>query len=113
MGEQNPPISASKLISELLVDDPDLREVVAEFVDGLDGRVRELQAAYEKLDWQMLGVLAHRLKGAGGSYGYPAMSTLGATMESAFKSQQPGEFKAWMEQLEQLVNAAKAGLAPQ
>ncbi|MFN0136854.1 MAG: Hpt domain-containing protein [Phycisphaerae bacterium] len=113
MSEQNPPLSASKLISELLADDPDLREVVEEFVEGLDGRMREIQTAYQKLDWQMLGMLAHRLKGAGGSYGYPAISMLGRTMETSFKAQQPGEFTAWMEQLDQLVKAAKAGLSPQ
>ena len=99
-----------KLISQLLADDADLRDLVEEFVAALPQRVEELKQAYEALDWEQLAMLAHRLKGASGSYGYPDLSTLAATMEQSFRSQQADDFAAWTKWLEAAVNAAQAGL---
>ncbi len=101
----------SKLISQLLIDDVDLRDVVEEFVAGLDDRIQEISKAFEKLDWDQLGTLAHRLKGAGGSYGYPDLSKLATEMEKAFRNHQGEQFAGWVEQLTRLSQAAKAGLA--
>jgi HPt (histidine-containing phosphotransfer) domain-containing protein len=100
-----------KLSSQLLADDADLRDVVEEFVNSLDERVREMQSAYEKLDWDLLTMLAHRLKGAGGSYGYPDLSALGAQMEQQFKAHQAAEFEACAQRFSRFVAAAKAGLS--
>jgi HPt (histidine-containing phosphotransfer) domain-containing protein len=99
-----------KLVSQLLVDAPDLRDVVEEFIQGLGGRIEELRTAYAQLDWERLRTLAHQLKGAGGSYGYPPISQLAAQMECAFRSHCADQFNAWMRQLEELSAAARAGL---
>lgn len=98
------------LVSDLLRDDPDLSDLVREFVDGLKNRVNDFQAAFEKLDWDSLTVLAHQLKGAGGSYGYGELSLLGKTMEDAFRNHSATEFSAWMYRFRQLIEAARAGL---
>lgn len=99
-----------KLISQLLLEDADLRDIVEEFVDGLQGRIDELVQAHDQLDWDTLQTLAHRLKGAGGSYGYPQLSELGATMENAFKTHEADQFVTWLHTLEELTAAAKNGL---
>lgn len=99
-----------KLVSQLLTEDPELRDIVEEFVDGLPTRLDELQQAFDATDWDQLTTLAHRLKGASGSYGYPDLSTLAATMESSFRERQADNFRNWLQQFEELVNAAKAGL---
>jgi HPt (histidine-containing phosphotransfer) domain-containing protein len=104
----NPP---NQIHSQLLQDDPDLREIVEEFVRGLPGRMEEIREAFEKLDWQQLSMLAHRLKGASGSYGYPDLSALAATMERGFRAQQAEELGQWMDRFSKLVDAAKAGLS--
>ena len=103
--------SPKKLFSQLLREDPDLRDIVEEFVRGLPGRMEEIREAFDKLDWQQLSMLAHRLKGASGSYGYPDLSTLAAAMERGFKAQQAEELGQWMERFEGLVEAARAGLS--
>ena len=103
----NPP---QRLVSGLLLEDPDLRDIVEQFVDGLADRIAELRRAYERLDWEQLTSLAHQLKGAGGSYGYPDLSELGAAMEQHFRAGSPGSFTYWLAELEQLTNAARAGL---
>ena len=98
------------LVSQLLAEDEGLRDIVEEFVSGLTERMAELRAAHEKLDWELLRTLAHRLKGAGGSYGYPDLSELGMRMEDNFKAQRADDFVAWIKQFESLTAAASAGL---
>ena len=98
------------LISDLLRDDPDMYDLVEEFVEGLRNRIGEFRAAYEKLDWDQLTALAHQLKGAGGSYGYADLSQLGKTMEDAFRNHAGSDFTIWIQRFEQLIDAAKAGL---
>lgn len=100
----------TRIVSDLLTTDPDLIDIVQEFVDGLGGRVTELQKAFDQQNWDMLTTLAHRLKGAGGSYGYPEISGLGAEMERCFKAHVVGEFDSWIVQLQALTNAARNGL---
>jgi len=102
--------SGDKLVSELLCEDPDLHDIVEEFVDGLSDRIVHLKLAFDELDWSQLRTLAHRLKGAGGSYGYPDISQLAAQMEQDFKTHRTGDFDTQIHQLESLTAAAHAGL---
>ena len=110
MSAPTQPTTPGKLVSDLLVDEPDLRDIVGEFVDRLDNRIAQFREAFEQSDWNRLVTLAHQLKGAGGSYGYPDLSNLAATMERAFRTRAADQFAAWMKQLEQLTAAAHAGL---
>ena len=99
-----------KLVSEVLREDREIRDLVEVFVNGLADRAAELREAHQQLDWGRLARLAHQLKGAGGSFGYPDLSGLGATMEKAFRAGSAGQFETWMEQFAQLAIAARAGL---
>lgn len=101
---------SQRIVSQLLEEDSDLRDIVAEFVRALPTRIEDIKHAYEALDWDQLSMLAHRLKGASGSYGYPDLSTLAAGMEQAFQAHRADDFSAWIGQLAQYVAAAQAGL---
>lgn len=103
--------NTDKLISQLLLEDADLRDIVEEFVGGMGTRVEELQQAFERMDWEMMVVLAHRLKGAAGSYGYPDISTFCSGLEARFRLQDAGDFAADIQVLEKYVAAAVKGLA--
>ena len=107
VGQLSPP---QKAVSHLLEDDPDLRDIVEEFVAALPERVEELRRAYEALDWDQLTMLAHRLKGASGSYGYPDLSAVAANMEQSFRGQQADGFAEWARYIEAYAAAARAGL---
>jgi HPt (histidine-containing phosphotransfer) domain-containing protein len=100
----------AKLVSQLLLEDGDLRDIVEEFVEGLNTRLDELRQAHQKLDFDRLTLLAHRLKGAAGSYGYPEISQLCANMETRFREHQADDFARWLTQLSQLAEAARVGL---
>lgn len=101
---------SGRLASELLQHDGGMIDIVTEFVSGLAGRIRELRSAYEALDFSRLAMLAHRLKGAGGSYGYPPISALAAEMESEFRTGCAHSFAQQIHTLEALAHAASAGL---
>jgi len=102
--------SNDKLVSELLREEPDLHDIVEDFVDGLSDRIVHLKQAFDELDWSQLKTLAHCLKGAGGSYGYPVISRLAAQMEKDFKNHRTNDFDTQIHQLESLAAAAHAGL---
>jgi HPt (histidine-containing phosphotransfer) domain-containing protein len=101
-----------KLVSALLLSDPDLRDLVEEFVDGLSSRFDELRQASRQQDWDRLTLLAHQLKGAGGSYGYADLSDVALKMEQAFRAHSAEQFAGLMAKLEELTAAARAGLQP-
>jgi HPt (histidine-containing phosphotransfer) domain-containing protein len=105
------PHKGERLISQLLLEDGDLRDIVEEFVESLATRITEMKEAHQKLDWDQLTVLMHRLKGAAGSYGYPEISALCAEMEHKFRSHQGLDFHQSLEKLNAFATAAQEGLA--
>jgi HPt (histidine-containing phosphotransfer) domain-containing protein len=110
MSSINEAAKSTKLVSQLLLEDADLRDIVEEFVGGLESRLGELKEAHQKLDFEMLTTLAHRLKGAAGSYGYPEISRLCAAMEQKFASHQADAFATYWMELTGFAEAARAGL---
>ncbi len=104
------PSKAARLVSQLLLEDVSLRDIVAEFVADLAVRIQELKEAREKMDWDQLTLLSHRLKGAAGSYGYPDISRLCAQMEQKFRAHELDQFGRWIAELNELAEAARAGL---
>lgn len=65
-----------------LADDEDMHELIREFVLALPARtvmMRDLASAREH---ESLRAIAHQLKGAGGGYGYPAITQAAARLES-------------------------------
>lgn len=101
----------NKLYSQLLAEDPDLRDIVEEFVEGLEERLREIKQAYESQDWDLLTTLAHRLKGAAGSYGYPDLSGVAANLEAEFRVHRGDQLNHLLTQFSACVEGAKAGLS--
>ncbi|MEP0846777.1 MAG: Hpt domain-containing protein [Phycisphaerae bacterium] len=105
-----PSASPEPLRSSLLAADPDMRDLVAEFVGELPTRIESARQALEAADWTLLKRIAHQLKGAGGSYGYPDITRLAAAMEASCTSPDDQQFREWLRQLEELTAAARIGL---
>ncbi len=64
-------------------DDPDLGGIIDQFVAGLPSQLQEMRGAAANGDHERLRRLAHQLKGAGGSYGYPMLTDAAKTLEDA------------------------------
>ncbi len=83
MAEQT--ISNDPIASELVREDASFAEIVVQFVEGLDGRVTNMEEAIGTQDFESLRVTAHQLKGSGAGYGYPILTEKAALLEDAAK----------------------------
>ncbi len=75
----------TEAIRSELADDPDLANLVVEFVSKLANRLEEMRKAAANGCHKQLQRLAHQLKGAGGSYGYPMLTNASRVLEDAAK----------------------------
>lgn len=62
-------------------DDPDMQDLVLEYINKMALRVEKMTAAYEQGEREQLIRLAHQLKGSGGGYGFPILTTLAGELE--------------------------------
>jgi two-component system, sensor histidine kinase and response regulator len=73
--------SSDPLMSSLPMDDPDFVEIVREFVERLRPQVEEMRRLNFEGDLNAVAILAHWLKGAGGTAGFPELMGAGAQLE--------------------------------
>ena len=90
--------------------DPEFAEILGPFVAELPERISSLQAALAASDLESLAMLAHRLKGAAGGYGYPTITDAAKDVEQSAKTR--AELNAIRKQVEALVDLCRqAGAA--
>ncbi|MGO9115072.1 MAG: ATP-binding protein [Thermoguttaceae bacterium] len=104
------------LLSTLPTEDPDFREIVEEFIQRLQDQLAAMQRAVDAQDLQELAQLAHWLKGAGGTAGFPVFTQPAKRLEALLQEQQCDKIKAVVAELLQLsqriaVSPAKPTLA--
>src|SRR5205085_1318672 len=79
-----PQPTGSKLKSEF-ADDADMRAVLAEFIADLPGQVSRIAGLVEEGNVEELRRMVHRLKGAGGGYGFPRITQAAGAAEQRVK----------------------------
>ncbi len=84
-----------------LANDPDMQQLVQDYVAGLPHQVKALQDLLQSNDLKELGRLAHQLKGAGGGYGFPQITKLAAAADRLIKQGEP--FESISRQVDDLV----------
>jgi CheY-like chemotaxis protein/anti-sigma regulatory factor (Ser/Thr protein kinase) len=73
--------------------DPDLGELVPEFLDHRLRDVTAISEALERGDYEAIRIRAHSMKGSGGGYGFDAITEIGARLERAAKRRRPEEIR--------------------
>lgn len=84
--EQQAAQQVSEVIYSEYADDEDLAQIIDDFVAGLRKQVEQMQQAASNNDHKTLQRLSHRLKGAGGSYGYPMLTEVARKLEEAARA---------------------------
>lgn len=69
-------------IHSSLATDPQLREMVEQFVAEMPSRVAWLQRHGDAGDWESLRRAAHQMKGAAASYGFDRLTPLALGLET-------------------------------
>jgi HPt (histidine-containing phosphotransfer) domain-containing protein len=65
--------------------EPDLMELIPDFLTRKRADLLTLKGALDTGDLKTVGALGHKIKGEGGSFGFDAMSDIGAGLEAAGK----------------------------
>jgi len=67
--------------------EPTIADILDVFTDSLPDMMRDMRLALQGGDSTMLASLAHQLKGAGGGYGYPMLTSVAAQLEQAARDE--------------------------
>lgn len=65
--------------------DPDLADLIPGFLENRRKDITAMQDALACNDFETVRVLGHSMKGAGGGYGFDAVTDIGAALERAAK----------------------------
>jgi HPt (histidine-containing phosphotransfer) domain-containing protein len=63
--------------------DIDLEDIVPIFLGNREEDIGEIREALSCGDFEAIRILGHSMKGAGGGYGFDAITDMGATLETA------------------------------
>ena len=83
----SPLLASPEPLYSTLAAEPDLAELVQLFVDELPHRLQAIAHLVEREDYPAVARAVHQLKGAGGSYGFPAITAVAMHLEYAAKSE--------------------------
>lgn len=81
--------------------DPKLAAFVPVFLQNRREDAAMMREALARSDYETIGFVAHRMRGSGGMFGFPALTELGAALEAA--AQAMDEIKV-REKIEELAN---------
>lgn len=73
--------------------DPDLADLIQGFLDKRRKDTVALLTALDGGEFETVRILGHSMKGAGGGYGFDAISEIGAALEQAAKSNNSEEIR--------------------
>jgi HPt (histidine-containing phosphotransfer) domain-containing protein len=91
-----------------LGNDPDLGELVDEYVAALGGRVADIERAAAAGDRRRTEVLAHQMVGSAGMHGFRAIGETARRVEDAAPAAEPEVLAACIRELAALCARARA-----
>ncbi len=113
---QEVPVSKTdeQVISEAIrseyIDDADFADLIEEFVSELGEEISAMRKVLDSDDYDGLRQLAHQLKGAGGSYGYPMLTEEATVLEEAAIAEDSKTSLSALDKLEVLCQAINQGM---
>ena len=79
--------------------DPDLEDLIPGFIENRRKDIAMILEALDNGDFELVRSLGHSMKGAGGGYGFDAISDMGAALETAAGSQDSEKIRRHTAQL--------------
>lgn len=105
-------LEQAKVYSEFS-DDPDMAPLVEQFVRGLPSRCAAALDAAARRDLIGVRSFAHNLKGAGGGYGFPQITSAAAVLEQATMGEDEGRVQTALDEMVNLCRRARNSIPPQ
>lgn len=95
------------ITSDLLEDEPDMIDLVNKFISRLPELQQSVSIAYRDQNWDEFSSVVHQLKGVGGAYGYPMLTTqceqIEVSVKSDDKAQLEKHFSTFMQMCENIL----------
>lgn len=106
--------SESSAYGLALEDDPEFVELIDLFVSSLPARIAQINSCAQAGNLAEVAMIAHQLKGAAGSYGFPELTREASELETAARNADPN-LRAHLEVIAQRERtiAAQRHLVPQ
>jgi signal transduction histidine kinase/DNA-binding response OmpR family regulator len=82
----SPAQAAGEPLRSEFADDPDMGELIKQYVEGLPGQVTMLMSLLREANLEMLRREVHKIKGAGGGYGFSELTELAAKAEKRIRA---------------------------
>jgi HPt (histidine-containing phosphotransfer) domain-containing protein len=87
--------------------DPEIADLIPGFLENRRKDIKAMDEALRQGDFEAIRVLGHSMKGAGGSYGFDAVTDIGKSLEDAAKNtnaekiqRSVGELAAYLSRVE-------------
>ena len=87
--------------------DTEIEDIVPGFLENRHGDVKAMLEALDWGDYETIRILGHSMKGAGGGYGFDAITDIGGSLEQAAKDRSSqevrkvvGELSTYLERVE-------------
>ena len=79
--------------------DPDIADLIPGFLENRHKDIKTMGEAVTQGDFEAIQVLGHSMKGAGGSYGFDAITDIGKALEQAAIAKDSGGIKKSVQEL--------------
>ena len=91
----------------IVIVDAEIEDLIPGFLENRRNDVTTLEQALAEGDYETIRALGHTMKGAGGGYGFDAITDIGSSLEQAAKERNAeeiqrrvGEFADYLERVE-------------
>ena len=85
--------SENIITSELLVNEPELIDLIDKFIKRLPVMQEEINEFFKNKKWDEFSGIIHQMKGVGGGYGYPMLTELCALIEIQLRNKDYDELE--------------------
>lgn len=97
------------IISSLLEEDPDLREIVLGYIKQLPDYLSKIEQAYANKDLEIISAVAHKLRGSGGTVGLDPLTQAAIKLEDSVLDQQLDKTSQSIEDLRTVIDQIQRG----
>ena len=104
-------LNIDPIISTILKDEPEYVDLVEVFVERLPPTVAKAKQLFSEKNWPQFRKEIHDLKGMGGSYGFPMVTTLAGDIGSQLSQNNDEAVQELLQELESVSARIVLGMA--
>lgn len=90
-----------------VVIDKDFEDLIPTFLNGRREDIEYIKKHLEESDFETLGYIGHKIKGAGYNYGFDVIGLIGETIEKSSKREDTNEINNQLHKLESYIRNIK------